>query len=263
MSVFGASAASATTPPQAVVADAGGQFADEPRGFTWNDDGQLVVAMAGSGGESPPTEDTPTSTLIIGPFAGGRRGRWCRSASGCPAALVTGLASSLTATGEVLGAEDVASTASCTSVSMVAGPVATPICPAGYRMADDGSAELVADLSAWARDNPVAAIPADFDPDAGGYSLVVADAGTLWVDDPNGGQILSVAVSDGSIACVADLSDPHTVPTRLALDPEGGVYVGSLTCAVPDGTAQVARRPRRHRRGGVDRVDHGRRRRCR
>ena len=79
-----------------------------PRGFTWNDDGQLVVAMAGSGGESPPTEDTPTNA-IIGPFAGGTTGAVVSiDDSGCPTALVTGLASSMTATGEVLGAEDVA-----------------------------------------------------------------------------------------------------------------------------------------------------------
>ena len=38
-----------------------------PRGFTWDDSGNLVVALAGSGGTTPPTEDTPTNA-IIGPF---------------------------------------------------------------------------------------------------------------------------------------------------------------------------------------------------
>ena len=70
----------------------------------------------------------------------------------------------------------------------------------------------------------MAAIPGDSDPDAAGYSIVVEpESGTLWVGDPNSGQILSVA-SDGTVTRVADVSDPHIVPTRLALDPAGGVY---------------------------------------
>ncbi len=130
----------------------------------------------------------------------------------------------------------------CTSASTVAGrATATPISRAGiYRMLDDGSAEVVADLSTWTRENPVAAIPGDSDPDAGGYSIVVEpSSGTLWVDDPNSGQILSVA-ADGTISRVVDLSDPHIVPTRIALDPAGGVFVGTLTTVpFPDGTAEV------------------------
>jgi plastocyanin len=242
--VFGASAASATTPPaEPSQPTPVASSLTNPRGFTWNEDGQLVVAMAGSGGESPPTEDTPTNA-IIGPFAGGTTGAVVSiDASGCPAALVTGLASSLTATGEVLGAEDVAYLDGDLYIGVDGGGAGhgNADVPSGvYRMADDGSAELVADLSAWTRDNPVAAIPGDFDPDAGGYSLVVEpESGTLWVDDPNSGQILSVA-TDGTISRVVDLSDPHKVPTRLALDPAGGVYVGTLT-PVPfaDGTAEV------------------------
>ena len=113
--------------------------------------------------------------------------------------------------------------------------------PSGvYRATGDGGAELVADLSTWVRENPVAAIPPDSDPDAAGYSLVVdPTSGTLWVDDPNSGQVLSVA-TDGTITRVADLSAGHLVPTRLALDPEGGVYYGILT-TVPfaDGAAGV------------------------
>ena len=53
------------------------------------------------------------------------------------------------------------------------------------------------------------------------------------------GQILSVD-AEGTVERVVDLSDPHIVPTRLALDPAGGVFVGTLTTVpFPDGTAQV------------------------
>lgn len=61
----------------------------------------------------------------------------------------------------------------------------------------------------------------------------------LWVSDPNSGQVLSVT-TDGSISRVADLSAGHLVPTKMALSPEGGVYVGTLTASpFTDETAKV------------------------
>ena len=214
-----------------------------PRGFTWDDSGALVVALAGSGGTAPPTEDTPTNA-VIGPFGGGPTAAVASiDASGCPTAVATGLASTLDAVGGVLGAEDVAYLDGELYIGVDGGGPGhgNPDQPSGiYRVADDGSPELVADLSTWTRENPVATVPGDSDPDAGGYSLVVEpSSGTLWVDDPNSGQILSVA-TDGTISRVVDLSDPHAVPTRLALDPAGGVFVGTLTpVPFPDGGAQV------------------------
>ena len=236
-----------------------------PRGFTWDESGNLVVALAGSGGESPPTEDTPTNA-IIGPWTGGTTAAVVSiDAAGCPTALATGLPSTIAAAGDVLGAEDVAYLDGQLYIGVDGGGAGhgLPDNPSGiYRVADDGSAELVADLSTWVRENPVAAIPGDFDPDAAGYSIVVEpESGTLWVGDPNSGQILSRR-GDGTVTRVADVSDPHIVPTRLALDPEGGVYVGTLTTfPFTDGTAQVMHVATDGTVGGrVDRVDHGRRR---
>src|SRR4029077_7653187 len=109
---FAASAtASATTAPPTptptttTVASA----LTNPRGFTWNpDSGALVVALAGSGGTSAPTENPPTNA-VIGPITGGLTAAVASiSPDTCPAALVQGLPAALTAPGEVLGADDVA-----------------------------------------------------------------------------------------------------------------------------------------------------------
>jgi hypothetical protein len=239
----GGSTATATTEPAGGGLTVVASGLTNPRGFTWDADGNLVVALAGSGGPNAPTEDTPTAQFI-GPFSGGATGAVATiDDSGCPSAVATGLPSVLTGTGEVLGAEDVAYIDGELYIGADGGGAGhgNEDLPSGvYRATGDGTAELVADLSTWVRENPVAAIPPDSDPDAAGYSLVVdPTSGTLWVDDPNSGQVLSVA-TDGTITRVADLSAGHLVPTRLALDPEGGVYYGILT-TVPfaDGAAGV------------------------
>ena len=146
---FGAAAATAAAPLEPTpVATA----LTNPRGFTWDESGQLVVALAGSGGTAPPTEDTPTNA-IIGPFGGGLTGAVASiDEGGCPAAIVTELPSGLTATGEVLGAEDVAYLDGELYVGVDGGGPGhgNPDNPSGiYRVADDGTPELVADLSAW------------------------------------------------------------------------------------------------------------------
>jgi len=214
-----------------------------PRGFTWGADGTLFVALAGSGGTTPAVEDAPT-TNAIGPFSGGTTGAVASIGDdGCPVAIATGLPSTMSAMGDVLGAEDVAILGDQLYASVDGGgPVhGDGALPSGvYRILADGTFEVVADLSAWVRANPVAELPGDFDPDAAGYSMLANEAdGLLWVADPNSGQILSVT-PDGTVTRVADLSAGHPVPTRIVADPEGGVYVGTLT-AFPftDGTAKV------------------------
>lgn len=214
-----------------------------PRGMTWGADGTLYVALAGSGGNSPATEDAPT-TAAIGPFMGGPTGAVAQiGPDGCPVGVATGLPSTMAAMGDVLGAEDVAILGDQLYAAVDGGgPVhGNADAPSGvYRILADGTTELVADLSAWVRENPVAEVPGDYDPDAAGYSIVADEAsGLLWVGDPNSGQVLSVT-ADGVIARVADLSAGHPVPTHLTADPEGGVYIGTLT-VVPftDGAAKV------------------------
>ena len=214
-----------------------------PRGFTWGADGTMFVALAGGGGPNAATEDAPT-TAVIGPLFGGPTAAIVQiSPDGCPVAVATGLPSTLDGLGGVLGAEDVAILGDQLYASVDGGgPVhGNADQPSGvYRILADGTYELVADLSAWVRANPVAELPGDSDPDGAGYSIVAdEEAGLLWVGDPNSGQILSVT-PDGTVTRIADLSSGHPVPTQLVADPEGGVYVGTLTASpFTDGAAKV------------------------
>ena len=166
------------------------------------------------------------------------------SRAAVPVLVAGNLPSVIFATGEVLGAEDVAVLGDQLYASVDGGGEShgNPDQPSGvYRILANGEKELVADLSAWTRDNPVAHRPIDYDPDAAGFSLVAdASAGLLWVVNPNSEEILSVT-PDGTITRVADLSsEVWNGPTGLALAPDGGVYVGYLTpVPYPDGAAKV------------------------
>ncbi len=159
-------------------------------------------------------------------------------------AVATGLPSTIDATGGILGADDVAILGGELYAAVDGGGAVhgNPDQPSGiYAINADGTTVLVADLSAWVRANPVAAVPPDYDPDAAGYRMVADEAGgALWVLDPNSGQVLRVT-PDGTVSRIADLSAQHPVPAAIVADPEGGVYVGYLT-AVPflDGTSKVS-----------------------
>ncbi len=229
----------ATAQASALVTVASGLIS--PRGFLWAADGTLYVAQAGSGGQSP---GTPTAPPPVGPFQGGPTASVVRIDNGCPVLVAGGLPSTSDQIGGILGVEDLAMLGGQLYASVDGGGEAhgNPAQPSGvYRILENGSVELVADLSAWVRTNPVANVPPDFDPDAAGYSLVADEAaGTFWVGNPNSGEILSVSL-DGTVTRVADLSSGHPVPTMLAAAPQGGVYVGYLTAVpFPDGAAKVS-----------------------
>jgi hypothetical protein len=167
-----------------------------------------------------------------------------RIENGCPVLVAGDLPSTSDQIGGILGVEDLAVLGGQLYAAVDGGGEAhgNAAQPSGvYRILANGSAELVADLSAWVRANPVAKIPPDFDPDAAGYGLVADEAaGAFWVGNPNSGEILSVSL-DGTVTRVADLSAGHLVPTMMAADPQGGVYVGYLTpVPFPDGVAKVS-----------------------
>jgi len=200
------------------------------------------VALAGTGGSTAATEHSPSAD-ILGPFMGGPTGAVAKIENGCAVAYVTGLPSTADAMGEVLGVEDVAFLSGDLYIAADGGGPAhgNPDQPAGiYKANADGTATVVADLSAYLRANPVANIPGDYDPDADGYRMVADEtAGALWVLEPNSGGVLSVK-PDGTITLIADLSEGHPVPSAIVAAPDGGVYIGNLTAVpFPNGAAKV------------------------
>src|SRR5215212_7332216 len=213
-----------------------------PRGMTWGADGTLYVALAGNGGTNPGVGELLPPPA--GPEVGGGPSAAVASIGpdGCPVAVATGLPSSLDVIGTVVGVSDVAILGDqlYALVAGGGGSHGNADQPAGlYRIQADGTYEVVADLGAWRRANPVAH-PAEIEPDGQWYGMVAApDGSALWIVEANGGQVVTVT-PDGTVSRVADLSQGHPVPTGIALAPEGGVYIGYLTAfAFVDGTSRV------------------------
>ena len=109
-----------------------------------------------------------------------------------------------------------------------------------YRLDGAGGAELVADISAFIREHPVAEKPRDYDTDGQPYAmLAMGDA--FWVTEGNSNQVLRVGL-DGTVARVADLSQGHPIPTGIAPAPDGGAYVAFFTSApYAEGSAKVVK----------------------
>lgn len=215
-----------------------------PRGLTWDANGALIVAEAGSGGEAAATGEAEVPPPA-GPYTGGATASVSTIDAGCPVALATGLPSASSASGEVVGAAAVAYLGE-TLYALVSGGGAAhgnADQPNGVYVVDPaaGSASLLVDLGAWLRDNPVEAVPeADYDPEGSFFAMVAApDGSALWVVESNSEQLLAVT-PDGGVTRVADLSAGNMVPTALVAAPEGGVYVGHLTSApFTAGSAEV------------------------
>ncbi len=228
-----------------------------PRGFTWDADGTLYVALAGNGGAtdaapaptgSPTADGTPSLALEEDVLIADDSGAVVRIADRCPVVAAAGLPSYLfVPLNWADGVIDVAFLDGILYALVDGGGEAAlhPDQPNGvYRVEDDGTATLVADLSAWFRANPVAEPTGDLSPDGQPFAMAAdVEAGLLWITEANHEQLLTVT-PDGTITRVIDLS-PSTVvavgvPTGLVPAPGGGVYVGFLTEEpYVDGAAKV------------------------
>jgi hypothetical protein len=203
-----------------------------PRGFTWGDDGTLYLALAGTGGDDQVTIDgTPY------PFMVGGTSSIVTVADGCTTPYAEGLGSLYwTEAGWTWGIMDVVLMDG--QLYVLAGAGTAEAGNGVYRINADGSHELVADLGAWASENPTEFVPPDYDPTGSWFDMEAGD-GILWVTEAVGGRLMTVS-PEGEITLVADLSAEHMVPTGIALADDGGAYVGfETTVPYPDGASKV------------------------
>ena len=104
---------------------------------------------------------------------------------------------------------------------------------------NDGTWSVIADLSTYFQNNPVAAPePNDFEPDGTAYSMVNV-RGDLYVIEPNHGEMIKVTTS-GSVSRVIDFSAHfgHIVPTAVAY--HGNFFVGNLrTFPLVEGSSNI------------------------
>lgn len=248
-----ASGARAATPTVAVVASG----LTNPKGFAWGPDGTLYVAEADHTGlpGGPKVEPVPATPATAAPgaqptvpgigvaHAGSTTGAVVRIAGGCPVVVAGGFPSATNPDlGWSLGVAAVAFLGGRLYALVDGGGAATenPDLPNGvYKVNPDGTKTVVADLSAWLRAHEVAQPHPPLTPDGEPFGMV-AGTDALWVTESNHEQLLKVT-PDGTVTRVADLSTlGDTVPTGLALAPDGGVYVGFLSpLPFAPGTARV------------------------
>ncbi len=208
-----------------------------PRGFTWDANGDLYVALAGNGENQVepgvPSADAAASTV---PAA-------VRIENGCGVPSAVGLPSTRDPYGDRQGP---------TAVGFLDGELYVlqdaagtledvgPDFPNGlYAVNAEGGVRLVADVTAYATanrpENVYHLLP------LGEPFAMVAGDDEFWAVDANRGELLRLT-TDGGVERFADLSLSHPVPTAIALAPDGGLYVGFLGSSPhTDGTSKIVK----------------------
>jgi hypothetical protein len=209
-----------------------------PRGFAWSPDGTLYLALAGWGGDSR-IAAAPGFTA-----ARGLSSSVVTVTDGCVTPVVQGLVSTKWEEADwVWGAMDVAFLNGDLYVLVSgAGPTwASPTSRSGvFKLNDDGTMTLVADLTTWLPQHPPKFVPPDYSSDGSLFDLE-ATGDALLLSEAVGGQIIKVTPA-GEISILADLSDQHPVPTGLAVGADGSVYVGyENAIPYPNGSSKVSK----------------------
>jgi hypothetical protein len=216
-----------------------------PRGLKFSPDGDLYVATAGMGGTNS-TEGQCTQVIPpVGPYLGGNTAKILKiNRHGIVSTVAENLPSSVNALGFTTGVADIEFMGGSLYALVVAG------CSHGNADAPSSvvkihrnkSWSVVADLSDFWINHPVAQPePDDFEPDGTPYSMVNV-RGDLYVIEPNHGEMDRVT-KNGNISRVIDFSATygHIVPTSVAFN-DNRFYVGNLnTFPLAGGSSSIYR----------------------
>ncbi len=210
-----------------------------PRGFTWGSDGALYLAQAGIGGQHLDVK-VEGFTATSGPTASVGT-----IADGCYTPVAEGIHSVLwQEAGWIWGAMDVEFLNDQLYVLVSgSGPTwGTPDLVTGiYRVNDDGTLTLAADIGQWLADNQPIFVAPDYAGRDGSEFDMEPDGDAFVVSVADSGQVMRV-VPDGAITQLADLSEQHPVPTGIAVDGEGNAYLGfETTPPYPNGASKVVK----------------------
>jgi hypothetical protein len=230
--------------PTAVVTQfaAGMSF---PRGLKFGPDGYLYVAESGPGGSTSTIGLCDQVPSPVGPWGGGTNGRVSKIDSlGNRTTVADNFPSTFSVVGGELGVADI-EFFNGRLYALIAGGG----CSHGHadpaeanavaRINGDGTHTMFANISDFVQNNETAhPEPDDFEPDGTPYSLVAAK-GSLFVTEPNHGQIIKID-SRGKTSRFIDISAlfGHIVPTAMAY--HGNLYVSNLGLfPISPGSSQI------------------------
>jgi hypothetical protein len=221
-----------------------------PRGIVFGPDGQLYVAEAGVGGTHRTTRAQCRQVHSpVGPYSGGTSGRISRidPKTGERTTLVDRLPS--TQTSQLFGRI----VFGVSQLRFLDGKLYVLQGGAGcshgnpgtangvYRVNDDGTWTLIADLSAFAKSHPVARPNArDHEPDGAWYTMIAA-RGALWAVEPQGGQVVRIDPETHEVTRLIDISasQGHVRPSAIAYH-DGNFYVATFgTFPVKNGAQRI------------------------